>query len=110
VLSSGGREAASLGWGGPATLEVVAGGRVLEVVADDGVPAVGVAGRWVEVRDDLLFSIFYWTDKWAPVHVSTYRTSSALKVGPTCQIRCQFTFNSRSMRIVKNYPRSRGFL
>jgi hypothetical protein len=39
----------SLGRGGPATLEVVAGG---------GVPAVGVAGRWVEVRDDLLFFHF----------------------------------------------------
>jgi hypothetical protein len=63
-----------LGRGGPATLEVVAGG---------GVPAVGVAGRWVEVRDDLLFSIFIfnWTDKWVPVHVSTYRTSLALTGG-----------------------------
>jgi hypothetical protein len=36
--------------GGPVALEVVAGG---------GVPAVGVAGRWVEVRDDLLFSFFH---------------------------------------------------
>jgi hypothetical protein len=49
VASAGGREAASAGRGGPAALEVVAGG---------GVPAVGVAGRWVEVRDDLLFFIF----------------------------------------------------
>jgi hypothetical protein len=40
-----------LGRGGLAALEVVAGGRV---------PAMGVAGGWVEVRDDLLFlfSIF----------------------------------------------------
>jgi hypothetical protein len=54
ILSAGGREAASLGRGGPAALEVVAGG---------GVPAVGVAGRWVEVRDDLFFfhfSIFFY--------------------------------------------------
>jgi hypothetical protein len=41
---------ASLGWGGPAALEVVAGG---------GVSAVEVAGRWVEVRDDLLFFSFF---------------------------------------------------
>jgi hypothetical protein len=41
---------ASLGRGGPAALQVVASG---------GVPAVGVAGRWVEVRDDLLFSFFH---------------------------------------------------
>jgi hypothetical protein len=38
-----------LAQGGPAALEAVAGGGVL---------AVGVTGRWVEVRDDLLFSIF----------------------------------------------------
>jgi hypothetical protein len=45
------------------------------------VPVVGVADRWVEVRDDLLFFhffIFNWTNKWALVHVSTYRTSSTL--------------------------------
>jgi hypothetical protein len=68
---------ASLGRGGPAALEVVAGG---------GVPAVGVAGRWVEVRDDLLFFIFpffifNWTDKWVHVHVSTYGTTLALTGG-----------------------------
>jgi hypothetical protein len=65
AASSGGREAANLGRGGPAALEV------------------GVAGRWVEVRDDLAFPffIFYWTDKWAPIHASTYRTSSALTSG-----------------------------
>jgi hypothetical protein len=72
----GRREATAmgLGRGGPANLEAVAGG---------GVPARGLTGRWVEVRNDLLFSIFIfnWTDKWAPVHVSTniiFFTSSAL--------------------------------
>jgi hypothetical protein len=65
---------------------------------------VGVTDRWVEVRDDLLFffhlsifKFFNWTDKWAPVHINTYRT-------PTYQIRCQFAFNS--VRIAKNYPNS----
>jgi hypothetical protein len=54
--------------------------------AGGGVPAVGVADRWVEVRDNLLFFIFpffifNWTDRWVPVHVSTYRTSLALTGG-----------------------------
>jgi hypothetical protein len=50
-------------------------------------PAVGVAGRWVEVRDDLFFFsffhflFFYWTDKWVPIHVSTYRTNLGLTSG-----------------------------
>jgi hypothetical protein len=42
--------AASLGWGGLADLEAVAGG---------GVPALGVAGKWVEIRDDLLFTFLH---------------------------------------------------
>jgi hypothetical protein len=33
-----------------------------------------------------------------------------LQVGPTYQIRCQFAFNSRSVRIAKNYLKSHGFL
>jgi hypothetical protein len=77
-VSSGWRGAASLGWGGPAALEAVAGG---------GVPAVGVAGRWVEVRDDLLFSIFHFLIGLTsgPLSMSAHvEPAQHLKVGPTC--------------------------
>jgi hypothetical protein len=75
---------------------------------------VGVAGRWVEVRDDLLFFSFFhffnWTDKWVPIHVSTYRTSSTLTGGShlsdSVSIRVQLVISVNCKKLAKN----RGFL
>jgi hypothetical protein len=67
------------------------------------VSVVGVADRWVEVRDDLLFfhfSIFYFLIGLTSGLLSMsahIELAQHLQVGPTYQIRCQFAFNSRSV-------------
>jgi hypothetical protein len=59
------------------------------------------------------FFIFYCADKW-PLSMSAQIKFSLpahhLQVGPIYQIRCKFAFNSRLVRIAKNYPKSHGFL
>jgi hypothetical protein len=65
------------------------------------------AGRWAEVRDDLLFFPFFrfyfligLTS--GPLSMLAHtEPAQHLQVGLTCQIRCQFAFNSRSLRITK---------
>jgi hypothetical protein len=43
-------------------------------------------------------------------HMEFSSPAQHLHVGPTHQIQCQFTLNSRSVRITKKYLKSRGFL
>jgi hypothetical protein len=75
-----------------------------------------MADKWVEVRDDLLFFFIFHLlflirltsgSMSMSVHIEP---AQHLHVGPTYQIRCQFAFNSRSVRIAKKFPESRGFL
>jgi hypothetical protein len=73
-----------------------------------------MAGKWVEVRDDLLFFIFHFL--FLIRLTSGFMSMSAhiepaqhLQVGPTYQIRCQFAFNLRSVRIAKKNPEKSWF-
>jgi hypothetical protein len=43
-------------------------------------------------------------------HIKFSLSAQHLQVGPTYQIWCQFAFNSRSLQITNNYPKSDNFL
>jgi hypothetical protein len=72
-----------------------------------------VEAWWPATRRRRQHLLFYWANKWAPVHISTNRiffASSAVTSGSLLSDSKSNRFNSRSVRIAKNYPKNRGFL